>query len=119
MAPLALALLPLSAGGAAALPLDCRFGAACIEAGLCTEIDRRAGLLPAAPPTPEGGALLELDGVAVAGRMGAQGSVRLFDGATEDTRLILGIAADGTARLMAMETAPLAVATWFGHCEEI
>ena len=120
---LALAFLPFTAGAVAALPLDCRFTAACVEAGLCTDIDRTARLLPAAPQvsgaTPEDGALLEMEGARIAGRVSTLGPLRLFEGGTDDTRLILGIAADGAARLMAMEAAPLAVASWFGHCEEV
>lgn len=119
----ALAFVPLAAGPAAALPLECRFTAACVEAGLCTDIYRGVRLLPAAPQvsgaTPEDGALLEMDGARVAGRVSVFGPLRLFEGGTDVTRLTLGIAADGAARLMAMEAAPLAVASWFGHCEEV
>ena len=107
----ALAALPIPA---AAMPLDCRFTAACIEAGLCTEIDRHARLAPDGPAA----ALLEMDGHTLAGSLAAQGPLHLFDSQSEGLRLLLGIAADGSARLMAMETDPLRVATYSGSCEE-
>ena len=113
---LLLALAPLTlAAAAAAQPLDCRFAAACIEAGLCTEIDRSARLLPGDGDA----AVLEMEAGRLAGTVAPFGALRLFDGGNAELRLLLGIAEDGTARLMAMEAAPPAVAIWIGTCEEI
>ncbi len=110
-----LAPTALSAGTTAAdRPLDCRFDAACIEAGLCTEVDRPARL----SPDGAGGWVLELEGGSLPGVIEVEDGLRIFDGRAAGLRLILGIAADGSARLMAMETDPLAVATYSGHCEE-
>ena len=81
---------------------------------MCGETDRSARLDPAAPA----GAALHLDTGTVAGALHGFGAGRLFEGAAGGLRLILGIDADGTARMMAMEADPLRVAVYLGSCED-
>ena len=81
---------------------------------MCTEATR-AAMLEAGVES----ALLRLDTGEVPGITAREDDVLIFAGAAPGLHLLLGVDADGSARLMAMETAPLAVVTWFGSCEEL
>ncbi len=120
LTPSAPSCLALLAGIAAPGALDagafaCRFDVVCIEGSMCVDTDRDARLEARTPPA----AVLHLETGSLGGDLRALGLTRLFDGAAEGLRLLLGIAADGRARLMAMETDPLRIAVYLGSCEEL
>jgi hypothetical protein len=115
--PFCLALVAglVAPGLPAAAQLACRFGTFCYEGGMCGETDRSARLEPTAAP----GAALHLETGTVAGAMQDFGAARLFDGGSEQLRLLLAIDRDGMARMIAVEASPLRVALYFGSCEEL